>query len=69
MLDPDGALLSGVAVTFSSSNATIVTVSNVGLVTSVGPAGSASLSVKAGNKTQVIPVTVTATSSSIVVGR
>lgn len=67
VLDPDGALLSGVAVSFTSANFSIVTVSNVGLVTSVGPAGSTSISIKAGNKTQSVPVTVTATSSSIII--
>ncbi len=67
VLDPDGALLSGVAVSFTSANSSIVTVSNVGLVTSVGPAGSTSISIKAGNKTQSIPVTVTATSASIII--
>jgi hypothetical protein len=67
VLDPDGALLSGVAVTFTSANSSVVTVSNVGLVTSVGPAGSTSISIKAGNKTQSVPVTVTATSASITI--
>ncbi|HEU4807842.1 MAG TPA: hypothetical protein VFT01_06230 [Homoserinimonas sp.] len=68
VLDPSGALLAGVPVTFTSGDADIATVSNVGLVTSVGPAGQTSVSVKAGNKTMAVPVTVTATSNSIVIG-
>ena len=68
VLDPSGALLAGVPVTFTSGDPSVVTVSNVGLVTSVGPAGQTSVSVKAGNKSQAVPVTVTATSNSIVLG-
>ncbi len=68
VLDPDGALLSGVAVTFSSADPAIVTVSNTGLITSVGPAGSTTVSVKAGNKTSSLPVTVSVTSTSITLG-
>ena len=68
VLDPEGTLLAGMAVTFTSADGAIVTVSNVGLVTSVGPAGTTSISIKAGNKTKLVPVTVSATSSSILIG-
>ncbi len=68
VLDPDGALLTGMPVAFSSADTATATVSSVGLVTSAGQAGTTSIAVKAGNKTQVVPVTVSATSSSIVIG-
>ena len=68
VLDPAGALLTGVAVSFSSANPAIASVSNTGLITSVGPAGSTTVSVKAANKARSLPVTVTATSTSITGG-
>ena len=60
VLDKDGVLLSGIPVTFESSAPTIATVSNVGVVTSVGPAGSASITVHALSLSATVPVTVSA---------
>ena len=56
--DAAGTLLSGVAVTFASTDESIVTVSSIGTVTSVGPAGSATVRVSAGGFTKNLPVTV-----------
>ncbi|HEU4699056.1 MAG TPA: Ig-like domain-containing protein [Gemmatimonadales bacterium] len=69
VLDGDGALLAGVPVTFASSDTNLVTVSPTGLVRSVGPAGQATVVVKAKGvtKSAAVPVTVTATSDHIVV--
>jgi YVTN family beta-propeller protein len=63
----DGALLAGVPVTFTSDELELVTVSNAGVVKSVGPAGSTSVTVRAAGKSVDIPVTVGATGSSITV--
>jgi hypothetical protein len=41
VVDAKGQLISGVVVTFESSSTAIVTVSGVGVITAVGPAGSA----------------------------
>lgn len=60
VLDKDGVLLSGIPVTFESSAPTIATVSNLGVVTSVGPAGAASITVRALSLTATVTVTVSA---------
>jgi len=65
VVDAAGTLLSGVPVTFVSSNVAIVTVSNTGVVTSVGPAGTATISVRAAGLTKPVPVTVTGIPTSI----
>ena len=65
VLDPDGALLTGIPVTFASADIAIVTVSNVGLVQSVGPAGASTLTVRAGDASVQVPVTVGATGNTI----
>jgi WD40 repeat protein len=64
-LDGDGALLTGVPVTFWSGDSALVLVGVTGLVSSVGPAGSSTISVKAGDRTEQIPVTVSAVSSAV----
>lgn len=66
VLNTDGQLVTGVAVTFSSSDAAVATVSNTGLV-AAGRAGTASIVVKGSGLTTTVPVTVGAVSNSIVV--
>lgn len=65
--DEMGRLLTGIAVTFASRNETIVTVSAIGMVTSVGPAGSTEVVISAASLTKVVPVRVDAVPSRIVV--
>jgi len=65
VLDGQGRLVTGVAVTFNTSNASIVTVDATGLVHSAGPAGSATVTVRAGQLTKAVPVTVTAAATTI----
>ncbi len=55
----DGVLLSGVSLSFTSKDEHLVTVSSGGLVQSVGPAGTTSITVKAGRSSVIVPVTVT----------
>jgi protocatechuate 3,4-dioxygenase beta subunit len=68
VLDSDGSLITGVAVTFRSNDESIVTVNATGLVTSVGKAGATTVSVRSTGLTENVPVTVTATSSGITLG-
>jgi YVTN family beta-propeller protein len=65
--DQDDQLLTGVAVTFTSSNTQMVSVSNLGAVTSVGPAGVTSVIVKSGKASTTVPVTITPVTSGITV--
>jgi len=65
VVDAGGTVLSGVPVTFVSSNPALVTVSNTGVVTSVGPAGTATISVRAGDLTKTVPVSVISIPTSI----
>lgn len=65
VVDAAGKPLSGIPVTFVSSNVAIVTVSNTGFVTSVGPAGTATISVRAAGLTKPMPVTVVGVPTSI----
>ena len=65
VVDAGGRVLSGVAVTFESSDPAIVTVSNTGVVTSVGPAGTATISVRTGDLTKTVPVSITGIPTSI----
>ena len=65
VVDAAGTLLAGYPVTFVSSNPALVTVSNTGVVTSVGPAGTATISVRAGGITKPVPVTVAGVPTSI----
>lgn len=63
--DQSDQLITGAVVTFSSSNPQIVTVSNLGVITSVGPAGSTNVIAKSGRATTSVPVTITQVSSGI----
>jgi outer membrane protein assembly factor BamB len=65
VLDDAGALLTGVPVTFVSGSTSLVTVSNTGMVQSVGPAGSSTITVRAGNMPLQVPVSVSATGNTI----
>ncbi len=65
VIDADGILLSGVGVTFASADQQLVTVSNLGLVTSVGPAGSTHLVLRAAGLEKQVPVTVSPVSTRI----
>ena len=65
VVDEAGTLLSGVAVTFESEDEAIATVSNLGVVTSVGPAGSTDLVLRAAGLEKQVPVTVTAVANQI----
>ncbi len=58
VLDKSGVLLTGIPVTFESSAPAIVTVSNIGMVTSVGPAGTATITARSPTVTATVPVTV-----------
>lgn len=58
VLDKSGVLLTGIPVTFESSAPTIVSVSSIGMVTSVGPAGTATITARAPTITATVPVTV-----------
>jgi YVTN family beta-propeller protein len=63
--DQNDQLITGAVVTFSSSNTQILTVSNLGLITSVGPAGTANILAKAGRATTTVPVTVSQVTAGI----
>jgi WD40 repeat protein len=65
VLDANGGFITGQLVTFQSSNVAIVTVSPIGDVTSVGPAGTAQVTVRAAGLTRAIPVTVVGIPTSI----
>jgi YVTN family beta-propeller protein len=59
-LDAQGRLVTGVPVGFASSDTAIVRVTNLGLVRSVGPVGSATVIVSGAGLTAVVPVRVVA---------
>jgi DNA-binding beta-propeller fold protein YncE len=65
VLDKDSALLTGISVTFRSSDTNTVRVAAVGVVRSVGPTGKAAVRVSAGAVTKTVPVTVTGKPKSI----
>ncbi|MFL5575471.1 MAG: hypothetical protein ACJ79S_05825 [Gemmatimonadaceae bacterium] len=67
VVDKDGHLISGVSVRFRSTDAEVATVSDVGVVTAVGRAGTATIVVSAGKVHVDVPVTVVAVSNGIVV--
>ena len=66
VLNSDGQLVTGIAVTFTSSDTEVAAVSNTGLVTA-SHAGTATIRVKASDLSVTVPVTVTAVSNGIVV--
>lgn len=67
VLDADSALLTGVAVTFRSSDTSIVTVSNTGLVRSRGPLGTARVTVSGGGLSRDVPAEVFGVPAAILV--
>ena len=67
VVDKNGTLISGVGVKFRSSDTTVVTVSNVGVVNASGRAGTAVVTATADRVHADIPVTVTAVSNGIIV--
>jgi YVTN family beta-propeller protein len=67
VLDADNSLISGIAVTFKSSDPHIFTVSNLGWVKASGHAGKAQVIVQSGGISARIPVTVTPVLAGVVV--
>ena len=67
VLDADSALLTGVAVTFRSSDTSLVTVSNTGLVRSRGALGTARVSVSGGGLSTDVPAEVFGVPAAILV--
>jgi hypothetical protein len=67
VFDLQGALVTGVSVTFESSDPDIVEVSRSGLVSSVGPAGATAVVVRAGASRVSVAVTVTQVTGGIIV--
>lgn len=67
VLDDQGRLLTGTPVTFESSDTLIVTVSAAGAVRSVGPAGFATVTARAGRLSTEVAVAVTPTASRLAV--
>lgn len=65
--DKNDELIVGAVVSFSSANPQMVTVSNLGVITSVGPAGTTNVIVKSGAASLAVPVTVTPVTSGITV--
>lgn len=63
--DQSDQLITGAVVTFSSSDSKILTVSNLGVITSVGPAGTANIIAKSGRASTSVPVNVTQVTSGI----
>ena len=67
VLDDQGRLLAGTPVTFGSSDTLMVTVSAAGAVRSVGPAGFATVTARAGRLSAEVAVAVTPTASRLAV--
>ncbi len=67
VLDANDHLISGIAVTFKSSDSRILTVSNLGWVRASGHAGQAQVIVQSGGISTQVPVTVTSVLASVVV--
>jgi DNA-binding beta-propeller fold protein YncE len=65
--DQNDELITGAVVTFASSNPSMVTVTNLGVISSVGPAGTTSVIAKSGKASTSIPITVTPVTSGITV--
>lgn len=64
-LDGEGVLIVGVPVTFAPANPNLISVSNTGLVESLGPAGNTSVTVAAGGRSVQVPVTITPTGNTL----
>jgi hypothetical protein len=67
VVDASGTLLSGVRVTFESTKPTVVSVSSIGVVKSLGPAGTGEIKVQGAGLTRSVPFTVTAVADSLAV--
>ncbi len=66
-VDSKGTLIAGVSTTFVSSDPTLVSVSNIGVIRSLGPAGSSTVTVRGANLSKAVPVTVQGVASKLVV--
>ncbi|HEY7566359.1 MAG TPA: Ig-like domain-containing protein [Gemmatimonadaceae bacterium] len=66
-VDSHGTLIAGVPTSFSSSDPNIVSISNTGVVRSLGPAGSATITVRGANISKTVPVAVQGVASKLVV--
>lgn len=66
-VDSKGTLIASVPTTFTSSDPTIISVSNIGFVKSLGPAGSATITVRGANLSKTVPVTVQSVATRVVV--
>lgn len=66
-VDSKGTLIAGVPTTFASSDPAILSVSNVGVIRSLGPAGNATVTVRGANLSKTVPVTVQGVASKLVV--
>lgn len=67
VVDADGRAIEGHPVTFRSSDLSVLTVSQSGLLTSVGPLGSSIVTVEAGDVTAEVEATVVLGPSTLVV--
>lgn len=65
--DQADELITGAVVTFTSSNPSMVTVTNLGVIASVGPAGTTAVIAKSGKASTSIPITITPVTSGITV--
>ncbi|MGH7712041.1 MAG: YncE family protein, partial [Gemmatimonadaceae bacterium] len=66
-VDSRGTLIAGVATTFSSSEPTIVSVSSIGVVRSLGPAGTATITVSGAGLSKPVTITVQRVAARLVV--
>ena len=67
VVDAAGTLISGVPITFESTAPTVVSVSSIGVVKSLGPAGTGEIKVTGAGLTRMVPVTVAAIADSLAV--
>src|SRR5262245_17311898 len=66
-VDSVGNEIPDIPVQFNVSDASVITVSGNGLVTSVGPRGTGAVSIRSGSHSTVVPYTVTPVPTSLVV--
>jgi hypothetical protein len=67
VVDAQGVLLSGIPVAFTSRDPSIASVSKIGVVVAVGPAGATTVSVNAAGISRAVPVTVRPVAAKLVV--
>jgi hypothetical protein len=65
VVNANGGVIPGSVITYASADSSMVTVSSGGLVTSVGPKGSTTITATSGGMTATVPVTVTEVPTSI----